>query len=289
MTVAEIKKILGVHNSIKIANVCISSQQARTLLVTNTHNRPLRPADINKYKKAMEAGRWDICSSKIQWSKDGVLVDGQHRLEALADCEKNIKLMFTVEFDVPQSLHIDTGRKRTFTENAILNDLVDNDIRERQIGSNISFTSIFKKALQVTKQNRGLAEEDIIELLNIYKNDLIVCAEAGLFNNTSRKGVGTNLVKASLFVAYMHNPKYLEVLKTLASYLTTGLGGDALDPLCRPMSSVSKFLTEHVGGGYASDAAKSRYILTAADKMYKKQKSGVSPNSLMDITFKFTK
>lgn len=92
----------------------VTPQEAEKWLKLNHNNRSLRELDVARYKKAMDEGRWAPDTGEaIKFDRKGHLVDGQHRLTALARCDK--PQWFTVVYGVSEfaTLYHDTGRKRT--------------------------------------------------------------------------------------------------------------------------------------------------------------------------------
>lgn len=61
----------------------LSPRDAEKLLEMNTDNRNLRRAKVDGYRRAMESGRFLFNGDAIRISSSNVLLDGQHRLEAL--------------------------------------------------------------------------------------------------------------------------------------------------------------------------------------------------------------
>lgn len=60
---------------------------AAEYLKINTHNRSKTQIRIDQYKRDMLAGRWAVNGEAIKISNTGVLLDGQHRLHAIADID----------------------------------------------------------------------------------------------------------------------------------------------------------------------------------------------------------
>jgi len=50
----------------------------------NRHNRPLRDRLVQRYAEAMRSGKWLPNCAPIRFDPDGFLIDGQHRLSAIA-------------------------------------------------------------------------------------------------------------------------------------------------------------------------------------------------------------
>lgn len=53
------------------------------LLALNTRNRKVRPAIVAHYRRMIERGEWVTTNQGIGVSASGILIDGQHRLEAI--------------------------------------------------------------------------------------------------------------------------------------------------------------------------------------------------------------
>lgn len=58
----------------------IQPEQAAAWLENNTHNRPLRNSRVARYARAMQLGLWRYNHQAILIGRDGVILDGQHRL-----------------------------------------------------------------------------------------------------------------------------------------------------------------------------------------------------------------
>jgi hypothetical protein len=52
----------------------------------NTTNRPIKKRVVEKYTRDIKAGKWMLTNQGIGISESGVLLDGQHRLQAIKDC-----------------------------------------------------------------------------------------------------------------------------------------------------------------------------------------------------------
>lgn len=60
----------------------VTPEMAENILAARGPNRNVSASVINKYARDMLAGRWQLNGQTIKISKDGQLLDGQHRLEA---------------------------------------------------------------------------------------------------------------------------------------------------------------------------------------------------------------
>jgi hypothetical protein len=103
---------------------------ARRFLERNLRNRPVSEASVNRLLNEMMSGRWQYNGEALKWSVDGVLLDGQHRLEAVARIPDD---SFTIQFLVVQGLPnsaqdtMDQGRTRTAADQMAIEGLTGSD------------------------------------------------------------------------------------------------------------------------------------------------------------------
>jgi hypothetical protein len=86
---------------------------ARWLAETNTHNRTLRGPAVAAYARDMTEGRWHTSGEAIKFAVDGTLLDGQHRLAAIA--RAGVAIATFVVFGLRREAQdvMDSGRKRS--------------------------------------------------------------------------------------------------------------------------------------------------------------------------------
>ncbi|SDT84116.1 hypothetical protein SAMN04488548_10623 [Gordonia westfalica] len=71
------------------STIFVDPAMARRVLAKNTHNRPIKESQVVRLMAEMTSGRWKYNGEAIKWSIDDVLLDGQHRLTALARMDDN--------------------------------------------------------------------------------------------------------------------------------------------------------------------------------------------------------
>lgn len=89
---------------------------ARELLTDerNPDNRPIRKMTVTEYKNQMEKGKFDsLNGDAIHISKEGLLNNGQHRLEASILAGKDLTFLFTFGLAREGRRTTDQGRNRT--------------------------------------------------------------------------------------------------------------------------------------------------------------------------------
>ncbi|MFD7690086.1 hypothetical protein [Streptomyces sp. NPDC059781] len=91
----------------------VGPELATEWLTRNTSNRPLSKAAVQQLAGRIQRGEWQLTHQGIAFDEDGVLIDGQHRLAAIA--KAGIAVPLTVTHGVPRTAFtvMDTGRKRT--------------------------------------------------------------------------------------------------------------------------------------------------------------------------------
>ena len=79
----------------------------------NTRNRPVSKAVVNRYAEAMKSGKWKLIPHGIAIDTNGALVDGQHRLMAVAISGVTVPMQVTWDVDPETFFVIDTGKTRS--------------------------------------------------------------------------------------------------------------------------------------------------------------------------------
>ncbi len=96
--------------------ITITPEMAKEMLDRNMKsNRRINHEAVRRYARIMKAGGWNLTHQGIAFDMKGQLVDGQHRLEAIALANVPIRMMVTYDLEHTdgESLTIDMGRKRT--------------------------------------------------------------------------------------------------------------------------------------------------------------------------------
>lgn len=79
-------------------------------------NRSINPKTVRRYKDDITAGVWTFAGDPLRFDHNGMLIDGQHRLAAIAQLnDPNIAIPFSILLGLPpESIKtMDQGAKRT--------------------------------------------------------------------------------------------------------------------------------------------------------------------------------
>lgn len=101
------------EQKVRVSLVVINSDDARELLQSNTDNRKIKRAKVAEYKRAIERGDFWFNGDAIRISDKGVMLDGQHRLEALASTNGTITVLLVEGLPAEARDTIDVGATRT--------------------------------------------------------------------------------------------------------------------------------------------------------------------------------
>lgn len=94
-------------------NYEVSPSQAKKWLEQNKANRSVNKAKVKQMARDIKEGHWDSTHQGIAIASDGTLIDGQHRLLAIVEAGKSVKI--NVTFNATKSSHIDSGTIRTMS------------------------------------------------------------------------------------------------------------------------------------------------------------------------------
>lgn len=94
----------------------ITPEIAEKWLTRNDMNRPRRKLFVTQLAEAIRRGEWRLNGEAIRFDRNGVLLDGQHRLTAVVEAGLPIRsvVMWGLEPDVRDT--VDTGRRRSLAD-----------------------------------------------------------------------------------------------------------------------------------------------------------------------------
>lgn len=100
----------------------VTPAKAAALIKRNTHNRPVVASAVREYADLMASGMWRLTTEGIAISRDGVLINGQHRLLAIIDTGITVPITMWFGVEAEEFKIVDGGRKRTASQILSLED-----------------------------------------------------------------------------------------------------------------------------------------------------------------------
>lgn len=93
--------------------VMVTADIATRWLSRNESNRKVRQSRVEKYRRDMKEGRWGFAGDPIRFSISGRLLDGQHRLYAIAGTDLTIPMLVLRGLPEESQTFMDQGGVRT--------------------------------------------------------------------------------------------------------------------------------------------------------------------------------
>jgi hypothetical protein len=106
-------RMCGLQEPMQTALMVITPEKAEELLQGNHSNRRLRNPYVSDLAAAIRRGDWLVTHQGIAISRDGRLLDGQHRLSAVIRAGVAVTMNVTVNANPESFLVLDTGAKRS--------------------------------------------------------------------------------------------------------------------------------------------------------------------------------
>lgn len=119
LAAAEAKPMRGLADLLNASPVPKSGRQivtpdmARGFLASNATNRAISRAAVTRLKSVLQSGEWRYNGEAIKFSKEGALLDGQHRLTAIVEADMPAELLVITDLNADAFATLDQGRKRS--------------------------------------------------------------------------------------------------------------------------------------------------------------------------------
>lgn len=211
--------------------ITIDPASAREMLETkNTRNRPLNPNTVDTYSRIIKDGRWKTTHQGIALDSDGALIDGQHRLAAIAQAGVPVKIMMTYNVDPEEFSVIDVGRRRTPADALGIAGIEHN---RNQIASVARFLRNYDRLDQAgwtDKHSARLDNSSILDAVNDYDGNKINSSVRVGATHGRLAGINITVLSAFFYLTHFrHELPLVEVMKFIQG-VSSGAGlfaGDA--------------------------------------------------------------
>lgn len=231
--------------------VYVTPEMASKMLRLNSKNRDLNTGTVLSYKLVLLRKQWHNSGDSICFDDDGYMTNAQHRLYGIV--ETGISAWMNVCFGVSLFQGQDMGRKRNATENIILNEIGDDEIRTRQIISIVTGLLHHKRV--------GVNMPTPIEITKAFVEwtDHLLP-----FSEILKKNVGTVGMKSALVAASMSasNPVPFEKIEEFYNEYCRQCSPD---PKHAPILRLREWMRNNAGGGtygsFANHYAYTQYAL----------------------------
>jgi hypothetical protein len=135
--------------------VKITSAMAEAILENyQGANRRISEGRVLQYQSDMEGGRWHYDAMPIRFSVEGKLLDGQHRMSALANCipAQEFEFLVVTGLDPDSQLYMDQGGARTAGQQLSLKGVKDPNVVASAVKSYLDWTRnrLFRSATRAS-------------------------------------------------------------------------------------------------------------------------------------------
>lgn len=169
----------------------ITPTKATELLRTNTKNRNINPRIVGYYSASMKAGDWKLNGEAIKISEKNMLIDGQHRLEAIVKSGVSVPMLVIRDVSVDAMPTIDIGKTRSTADHLSIMGYAGN-------------MTIISAAIRVVLDFKGGKFVQYKDKLTPLEAMRFLDDNRGLLHSAERVvGRGSKLVPSSILVA-MH-------------------------------------------------------------------------------------
>ena len=235
------------------AKAClVSPKMAKMALGNMCINRKLRPSLIKKYAHSMLQGQWKINGEAIVFSKSGVLLEGQHRMNAVVVADISVPMLIVkgVEDSKEVLATINDGASRTLTDRLTMQGITLNNIHAATLRSLLFGLS------QAQGNGRNPSSRfttlDYIELFEKHYDAIEFAVSA----TRNKRGIASASVCGAISRAYYHVDK-----GELLRFCNALVDNYAQSPEERSATLLHSFLLTHTNGG-GGMIKKERYAKT---------------------------
>lgn len=241
--------ILLPHKQDDKRKVKITPALAARILELNRHNRQLRRADVEDFKRKIEAGEFRTTHQGIAIDSKMTLQDGQHRLTAIAEGTKAVMMWVAVGQDPANFDVIDVGRNRSYADVLFLAGESD----PADLGAAVRLVQLYRNTDYGSWTKNKISNHLVMETFNSDKDGFRDAKQMGKWINKNipiTKTAGA----AAFYIIMKANPRHEATVEDFFEGLATGAdvpGGDPRHVLIRNVQRAARnreraFAAEHL-------------------------------------------
>lgn len=197
----------------------ITPEMAIDLLKKNQNNRRLDTKQVDFFADQMIKNEWKLTGQGISIATDGRIIDGQHRLAAIAKSKKSLPMLIISELQFKTQNVYDTGKTRTASDIFVINKIKYAIVISAGIKIYYSFLKNYK---DTTQQNMlKLTNENIF---NIYQKNSEIYDKIGQFaGSKEQKIIANSLVCGCCMYLIIEKNYHIEKVFDFFSQINSGM------------------------------------------------------------------
>jgi hypothetical protein len=211
----------------KVVVETIDARRAHALLDTAARagqkQRHLSEKRVEKFARAMVEGQWQLTHQGIGIDKDGVLIDGQHRLAAVIRSNTEQQFLVAYEADAQTFDVIDTGQARTAAD--ILSIAGYANVNQISAAARILLSYDLVKGTKgnIASAGRQFTNADILNFVEGPRGDILVHAVNEATNIAGQAGrFGARSWLSAGVVLLLESGVHKDIAKEFLTKLRTG-------------------------------------------------------------------
>lgn len=150
----------------------ITPDIATVLLENNALNRPIADQHVSDLADQIKRGLWELNGEAIIISREGTILDGQHRLWACIEAKRPFQTLVTRGIDKDTFHTIDTGRKRSGGDVLTIHSKLSGEPIKytQQVSAAITICLEYQRGV-LKKKGRGDAKISRADIVNFFQNN----------------------------------------------------------------------------------------------------------------------
>lgn len=114
---------LELADGVTIGLVQVTPELAESWLERNSRNRKISPESVDRYARNITKNRWPFTGDPVQFSDEGLVLNGQHRLTAIKQTGKTLPLLVITGLNEDTQAFMDGGRKRNAADSLAIGEI----------------------------------------------------------------------------------------------------------------------------------------------------------------------
>jgi len=246
--------LIGPNNA-----VLVTPELAKTLLGGNLKNRPRSNRNFKRLCSQLRAGKWKVNGATISFSRNWLLLDGQHRLFAIVETGIPALCIIGFGFDPAVFATLDQGAKRTNADNLAIAGFAS----PRLLAGAIGVYQAAKNGAVVNNTARAIEPEECVRLAQATPHLQTAVKKARDYHRRGARFVSDSLIGGLMargmeidkrtttrFFDYLLNDNCKGVRPTVIQKLRTQLLRDYMDKSRSPNASFTAAVIIKVWNAY---------------------------------------
>ena len=230
----------------------------------NHKNRPINPSKVMRLTKDMTTDNWSLTGETLKFATDGLLKDGQHRLQACVKSNKPFLSHVIFGIDPETFQHIDIGKKRDGKDTLAMMGVPNYSIASTVIKMIISYESGISRSPAQSVSNDWIKRKYLDELDHDLLQESIAVAKR-VYKTTKWP---SGIVGAFFYVAVQKGQRIQAV--EFFDDLCKGIGTKIRSPIPFLLENVNRM---RIDREYQLGAHQYSILLSRAYKNYKAGKT----------------